>query len=230
MARHDRTVTALAIAAAAASVILTAAAFWLSYQHLHDVSAAHGLQNSIPRAWAWPATVDLFIMVGELLILRASLAGRIDRWAIILTVLGSATSIALNVAGVGLDAPALDQVVAAVPPVAALLAFGAIMRQIHEYITREQPVSIPDAPADQPIDAPSIYLVPPVEQADAPTEQPKAEDLLTTAQVMQRTGVSRATLTRWKNNGRLTPAATDPDTRSNLYRAEQLAWISEAAQ
>lgn len=120
----------LAVIAATASIILTGAAFWLSYEHLHDVAHTHGLADAA-RAWAWPATVDLFVIIGEVLMLRAALAGRVDPWAIFLTVAGSGGSIVLNVAGVGTDAAVMDYVVAAVPPVAALLAFGAIMRQIH---------------------------------------------------------------------------------------------------
>lgn len=122
--------TTLATIAAIASIILTGAAFWLSYEHLHDVAHGHGLTDQV-RAWAWPATVDLFIVVGEVLFLRAALAQHTDWWAIGLTVAGSGGSIGLNVAGVGADANPMDYVVAAVPPVAALLAFGAIMRQIH---------------------------------------------------------------------------------------------------
>ncbi len=63
----------LALAAAGVIVALTAAAFWLSYAHLQSVAAAHGLAASQERAWAWPATLDLFIVAGELLLLRASL-------------------------------------------------------------------------------------------------------------------------------------------------------------
>lgn len=123
---------ALAIAAGLVIVALTAAAFWLSYAHLAEVALAHGMDGKEVRAWAWPATLDLFIVAGELLMLRAALAGRVDRWAIGLTVVGSGSSIALNVAGVGSHAEPLDYVVAAVPPTAALLAFGALMRQIHQ--------------------------------------------------------------------------------------------------
>lgn len=123
---------ALAIAAGVVIVALTAAAFWLSYAHLAEVALAHGMRGKEVRAWAWPATLDLFIVAGELLMLRAALAGTVDRWAIGLTVVGSGSSIALNVAGVGTAAGTLDYVVAAVPPTAALLAFGALMRQIHQ--------------------------------------------------------------------------------------------------
>lgn len=123
---------ALAIAAGLVIVALTAAAFWLSYAHLAEVALAHGMRDKEVRAWAWPATLDLFIVAGELLMLRAAIAGRVDWWAIALTVVGSVSSIALNVAGVGTAAQLLDYVVAAVPPTAALLAFGALMRQIHQ--------------------------------------------------------------------------------------------------
>lgn len=123
---------ALAIAAGLVIIALTAAAFWLSYAHLAEVALAHGMDGKEVRAWAWPATLDLFIVAGELLMLRAALAGKVDPWAIGLTVVGSGSSIALNVAGVGTAAGTLDYVVAAVPPTAALLAFGALMRQIHQ--------------------------------------------------------------------------------------------------
>jgi len=135
-------VTGLAIGAAVTTVALTAAAFWLSYEHLHDIAQENGLNGA--RAWAWPATVDLFIVAGELLMLRASLRGRgMDWWAVALAATGSLGSIALNVAGVGTDADPMRYVVAAVPPTAALLAFGAIMRQIHERLA--PPVAPPAA-------------------------------------------------------------------------------------
>lgn len=126
---------ALALTAGAVIIALTAAAFWLSYAHLAGVAATYGLRRSPARTWAWPATLDLFIVAGELLMLRAALVRRVDPWAIGLTVVGSLGSIALNVAGVGTSAALLDYVVAAVPPTAALLAFGALMRQVHQALT-----------------------------------------------------------------------------------------------
>ncbi|WP_407646137.1 DUF2637 domain-containing protein [Actinacidiphila oryziradicis] len=123
---------AIATVAAVLTLALTAVAFWLSYAHLHDLAGRHQLHGG--RAWAWPATVDLFIAIGELLVLRASLAARTDAFAVALTAVGSIGSIALNVAAAGAEAGVLDYVVAAVPPVAALLAFGALMRQIHGHL------------------------------------------------------------------------------------------------
>lgn len=132
---------ALAVAAGLVIIALTATAFWLSYAHLAEVALGHGLGGSPVRAWAWPACLDLFIMAGEIMWLRAALAHRVDPWAICLTVVGSGGSIALNVAGVGGNAGLLAYVVAAVPPTAALLAFGALMRQIHQALAKHAEVS-----------------------------------------------------------------------------------------
>ncbi|QHA04598.1 DUF2637 domain-containing protein [Streptomyces broussonetiae] len=143
----------LAIGAAVLTTALTAVSFWLSYEGLHGLAAAHRLQGG--RAWAWPATVDSFIGIGELLILRASLMGRVDPWAIVLTSAGSLGSIALNVAGVGVSHNPLDYIVAAVPPVAALLAFGVLMRQIHDFLVSHQSVlTAPPVPSALPVTAP----------------------------------------------------------------------------
>lgn len=138
-------------AAGAVIAALTAAAFWLSYAHLAEVAGQHGLAKSPERQWAWPGTLDAFIVIGELLMLRAGLRKVTDWWAVALTAIGSVGSIALNVAGVsgtGTDpVPVLDYVVAAVPPSAALLAFGVLMRQIHQHVA---PPAAPLRGADIP--------------------------------------------------------------------------------
>ncbi|GAB2974152.1 hypothetical protein GCM10023080_043160 [Streptomyces pseudoechinosporeus] len=166
---------AITAIAAALTVVLTAVAFWLSYEHLQEVAARHGMAEAVARSWAWPATVDLFIVIGELLILRASLAHRVDWWAIGLVTAGDGASIALNVAGVGSDASALDYVVAAVPPVAALLAFGALMRQVHAYLARRAMTGVeaPSTPVTVAVDR--AQPTPPseaVHTADAVPELP----------------------------------------------------------
>ncbi|MEV5937964.1 DUF2637 domain-containing protein [Streptomyces sp. NPDC051994] len=157
----ERAITAVA---GVLTVLLTAAAFWLSYEHLQEVAASHGMAQAVARSWAWPATVDLFIVIGELLILRASLVHTVDWWAIGLVIAGDGGSIALNVAGVGDNARPLDYVVSAVPPVAALLAFGALMRQVHAYLARHTRAAV-DAPLTgvDPISTPveaSVYDLP----------------------------------------------------------------------
>ncbi|MGW3292886.1 DUF2637 domain-containing protein [Streptomyces xiamenensis] len=138
----------LALGAAGIVIVaLTAGAFWLSYAHLADVAGQHGLGATPIRRWAWPATLDAFIVAGELLMLRAALRRTTDPWAIAVTAAGSVGSIALNVAGVsGTDnarsAPLLDYVVAAVPPAAAMVAFGVLMRQIHQLVAPSDDSSV----------------------------------------------------------------------------------------
>jgi hypothetical protein len=151
---------AAVIAAGVVIVVLTAAAFWLSYAHLADVARTNGLAASPARRWAWPATLDLFIVAGEVLMFLAALRGRTDWWAIGLTVTGSLGSIGLNVAGVGARQPLLHYVVAAVPPFAALLAFGALMRQVHRLIPETAPAAV-QLPAPETVAAPVT-----VERAD----------------------------------------------------------------
>ncbi|MFE9402200.1 DUF2637 domain-containing protein [Streptomyces sp. NPDC006530] len=175
MAKHKAERYALR-AAGAVIVVLTAGAFWLSYAHLAEVAGQHGLGNSPVRRWAWPATLDAFIVAGELLMLRAGLRHVTDRWAIAVTAIGSVGSIVLNVAGVigtrhiG-TVPFLDYVVAAVPPAAAMLAFGVLMRQIHQLV--DHPV---DRPHRTPHEAPegSGQTLEPAAVAVQPVE-PSAE-------------------------------------------------------
>ncbi|RYJ30704.1 putative cytochrome P450 hydroxylase [Streptomyces sp. L-9-10] len=176
MTKHAAERYALA-AAGVVIVALTVGAFWLSYAHLAEVAGKHGLGGSPTRQWAWPATVDAFIVAGELLMLRAGLRRVTDGWAIALTATGSVGSIALNVAGVSGTAgsgtvPLLDYVVAAVPPTAALLAFGVLMRQIHQGV--DQPTGHPDTTSDQPADLPTTAVA---EQPEPPALVVESEPL-----------------------------------------------------
>jgi hypothetical protein len=155
----------LAVGAAVIITAITGIAFWLSYHHLHDVAARNGLGMDPARAWAWPAVLDLFYLAGELLILRASYLRTVDPWAIALTAVGAIGSIGLNVAGVGAGAGLLEYVVAAVPPVAALLAFGALMRQLHVWFARRAETT----------QAAPVVTVERTEEQQAPAVPPKPE-------------------------------------------------------
>ncbi|MFF3749523.1 DUF2637 domain-containing protein [Streptomyces sp. NPDC002018] len=171
MTKQEAERTAI-ITAGVVILALTAVAFWLSYAHLADVAKANGLAASPARSWAWPATLDLFIVGGEVLMFRAALRGVTDWWAIGLTVAGSLGSIGLNVAGVGADAPRLHYVVAAVPPSAALLAFGALMRQVHHLVAAPADDTTP-APAIEPEPVPAAEIT--VDRAPEPAPEPVAE-------------------------------------------------------
>ncbi|MFE1409918.1 DUF2637 domain-containing protein [Streptomyces sp. NPDC058746] len=208
-------------------IALTAAGFWLSYAHLAEVAGRHGLGTSPARQWAWPATLDAFIVAGEVLMLRASLRRESDGWAIALTAAGSLGSIALNVAGVsrsdGVPAPALDYVVAAVPPAAALFAFGVLMRQIHRHVAAEEsrhsrrPVGEPSAhPAN--LDRPRGHSATP-QLPDPERPEGREDDRPTPAGAVQGASVDVAEETDQvaeahvppkKHTGRK-PAATDDE-------------------
>ena len=208
---------ALAIAAGLVIIALTAAAFWLSYAHLAEVARAHGMQDKQVRAWAWPATLDLFIVAGELLMLRAALGQKVDGWAIGLTVAGSGGSIALNVAGVGGNAELLDYVVAAVPPTAALLAFGALMRQIHQALAgRTETAVSSETPAevmvervedDEPEPRPVLDVVPagarmlPIVARETAPPSPYRWDHIKGRLVNDRTFVFDHSRQRWMPSG-----------------------------
>jgi hypothetical protein len=184
MRTPDQKTSGLGLAVGAAVIItaITGIAFWLSYHHLHDVAASNGLGMDPARAWAWPAVLDLFYLAGELLILRASYLRTVDWWAIALTAVGALGSIGLNVAGVGPGAGKLEYTVAAVPPVAALLAFGALMRQLHVWFARRAettqvaPVVTVERTEEQP--APVVPPKPQQPPALEPTadEQPRPEE------------------------------------------------------
>jgi hypothetical protein len=85
-----------------------------------------------------------------------------DWWAVALAAFGSLGSIALNVAGVGYGAAPMEYVVAAVPPSAALVAFGALMRQLHERLAQDAD-ALQDAPA-----SPAAPSVPPAREVVPP--------------------------------------------------------------
>lgn len=177
------------IAAGVVIVGLTIGGFWLSYAHLAEVAGQHGLHGSPARRWAWPATLDAFIIAGELLMLRAGLRRATDGWAISLTATGSVGSIALNVAGVtgassAGSVPLLDYVVAAVPPTAALLAFGVLMRQIHQLV--DQPAGHPDTVFVQVPEPPVTVLTKPAEH-EPPAElvQPTGPQAARPAQISE---------------------------------------------
>jgi hypothetical protein len=178
----------LAVGAAVIITAITGIAFWLSYHHLHDVAARNGLGMDPARAWAWPAVLDLFYLAGELLILRASYLRTVDWWAIALTAIGALGSIGLNVAGVGADAPPLQYVVAAVPPVAALLAFGALMRQMHVWFARRAetthatPAIAPSTSVDTTETTPVVERVSVAQQRPAMPPRPEQPPALEAAE------------------------------------------------
>lgn len=220
---------ALAIAAGLVIVALTAAAFWLSYAHLAEVALAHGMRDKEVRAWAWPATLDLFIVAGELLMLRAALASRVDWWAIGLTVVGSGGSIVLNVAGVGSHAELLDYVVAAVPPTAALLAFGALMRQIHQALAEHTQSTLPPE-LEEVAAAPEVTATVTVERVPEPSRiqfPARALDPFTTKSYKELPPPAAEPEAEPESGPEPEPSAIDLLARQHKVGAEQIRTVAE---
>ncbi|KNB50373.1 membrane protein [Streptomyces caatingaensis] len=214
------------VAAGLVIVALTAGGFWLSYAHLAEVAAQHGLGASPMRRWAWPATLDAFIVAGELLMLRAGLRQVTDGWAIALTATGSVGSIALNVAGVSGTGPArtvplLDYVVAAVPPTAALLAFGVLMRQIHQLV--EHPVGVPAGREPDGIPARKAPAATPELAATASVQRPDPDPLESPMQAPEDTPrggrPAAATVDELAEIGRIAAAEKGKLTRAVVRKA-----------
>jgi len=74
----ERTVTGVIAGMVAATATATAVGFWLSCDGLHVFALRAGLHG--PEAWAWPASVDLFILAGEAVAAISALRRHTD-WA-----------------------------------------------------------------------------------------------------------------------------------------------------
>ena len=110
-------------------IAATIVGFWLSYAGLHAFAFRAGLRG--PEAWAWPASVDLFILAGELGVTISAVRGKTDRIAWAYLIGGAALSVLFNIVHVWPDPVWWGRyAVAAVPPVAAMLALAALLRQV----------------------------------------------------------------------------------------------------
>jgi len=125
-----RSVNACYALMAAVTVIATAVGFWLSYAGLHSFAVRAGLSG--PEAWAWPSSVDLFILAGELGITISTLRDGATDWrAWVYFAAGAGPSVAFNVLHVTEHTVGWAKyAVAATPPIAAVLALAALMQQV----------------------------------------------------------------------------------------------------
>jgi hypothetical protein len=99
----------------------------MSYDALHALARDSGAP--IELAWLWPLIVDGFIVVASLSVLRAVLESRPAWHPWLLLLIFSTLSVAGNVAH-GPPTP-VGRLVAAIPPIALVLAFDLLMRQLH---------------------------------------------------------------------------------------------------
>lgn len=126
----QRVVRGAVIFMAAATIAATVVGFWLSYAGLHAFATHAGLHGA--EAWAWPSSVDLFILAGELGITISAISRKRDPLAWVYLLAGFGPSVAFNVLHVATFTLSWSRyAVAAVPPVAAMLALAALMRQVY---------------------------------------------------------------------------------------------------
>src|SRR3990170_6152434 len=98
----------------------------MSYGALHSLARDSGVPSTL--GWLWPLVVDGFIVVASLSVLHAVLEARPAGYPWVLLLVFSAVSVAGNVA----HGPptSVGRLVAAVPPVALVLAFDLLMRKV----------------------------------------------------------------------------------------------------
>jgi Protein of unknown function (DUF2637) len=125
-----RTVSGVMAAMVAATAAATAVGFWLSYHGLHAFAVRAGMAGA--EAWAWPASVDLFIVAGEAGVTISALRRERDSGAWVYLVLGFALSVTGNILHVHPgQLPWAPYAVAAVPPMAAMAALAALLRIVY---------------------------------------------------------------------------------------------------
>lgn len=153
---------ALRIFTATGVLALAAFAFALSYDALHALADDAGIRPEL--ALLWPLVVDGFIVVASLSVLAFGRAGRSTAYPWTLVGLFSALSVVFNVA----HAPdeLIVQAVAAIPPLALVLAFELFVRQLTPTRTRPRPTTDTD-PTRPATDRPELS---PADPDQDPTE------------------------------------------------------------
>jgi hypothetical protein len=193
-----RAIEARYVVMACVTVIATAVGFWLSYAGLHSFGQRAGLRG--PEAWAWPSSVDLFILAGELGITISTLRDGATDWrAWLYFGAGAGPSVTFNVLHVLHILAWAKYAVAATPPLAAVLALAALMQQI---------ISLPEAlrhmHARQETDQPDTILapIPPDAETAALTSLRAtlaAGNPWSQNQLMTRFGLTRAQATKLRD-------------------------------
>jgi hypothetical protein len=170
----------------------------LSFAHLHDIAEAAGQGGW--KAWAYPVSVDLLMIMAWKRIRTPDVAKR-AAWFWFLLAL--AASLGANIATAGvLDMAAMPvqlRVIVAGWPALAFLGGSLLVhsRPKHEDEQREAPAQEPQAPAEEPPAPPTAPLS---GQAVNGAQKPH---LVTYAEAATALGVAEATVRGAANGGRL---------------------------
>ncbi|BEP13967.1 hypothetical protein acdb102_22780 [Acidothermaceae bacterium B102] len=156
---------------------LAVGAFLLSYDALHQLARTSRVPALL--AWLWPLIVDGFILVASLAVLDAIHTGRRPVYPWLLVLAFSTLSVTFNV----LHAPhnPVAQLVAAIPPLALVLSFELLMRQIHHRLqnrgVQSAPLTASAAISSFAPAAPSAPMTPSIAAPTAPTTTPPETSL-----------------------------------------------------
>lgn len=157
-------------------VLASAISFALSYRGLWDWADHHDYAG---WQWAFPLSIDTFIIVGEAVLFWAIVAHwpwreRVPAWCAV--VLGLAASVAGNVGHVGWAADVTTRASAAVPPLAAtgILALGlSVLKRVAA--AKPAPLAPEAAPAPSSGKAAPLAAAPPAETTRKKTTAVKAK-------------------------------------------------------
>lgn len=86
--------TALSVSTSVLTILLTFSAFALSYSVLYELALAHGFQPWL--AWLWPLSLDAFVIIATIAVVRNSLRGETTNYPIFLVGAFTLLSIILN--------------------------------------------------------------------------------------------------------------------------------------
>jgi len=142
MMRPDRSLGWIRRGTTLGVIGLAVAGFAMSYGALHGLALEEGVPSRL--AWLWPLVVDGFIVVASLAVLHAVLEHRstVYPWALVLGF--SAVSVTFNVLHAA--ATPVARLVAAVPPLALVLSFELLMRQVRTALEVKLAHATPPAP------------------------------------------------------------------------------------
>jgi len=139
MTRPDRSIDWIRRGTTLGVIALALAGFAMSYGALHGLALEEGVPSRL--AWLWPLVVDGFIVVASLAVLHAVLEQRPTAYPWLLVLGFSAVSVSFNV--IHAAPTPVARLVAAVPPLALVLSFELLMRQVRAAL---EPKLVPATP------------------------------------------------------------------------------------
>lgn len=110
---------------------LAVAGFAMSYDALHSLALTQGVPPAL--AWMWPLVVDGFIVIASLSVVRAVADNRRAGYPWLLVLTFSTISVTFNV--VHAAPTVVARFVAAIPPMALVLSFELLMRQLRHQLS-----------------------------------------------------------------------------------------------